>query len=273
VDVDDAIPPKTRAYLDELVGRLRTVPGTDLVGVYLGGSLALGGFDERRSDIDVAAVGHGALSDATKDAIVGSLRHESLACPARGLELVAYTAAAVRTPSAEPAYELNLNTGRAMPFHVSYAPGDDGGEGEHWYAIDRAILRERGRVLLGPPAAEVFAAMPRAVMLRLLAESIRWHEEAGIARGDDAVLNACRALRYAEEGHWWSKQAAGEWAVERLGDGALVSDALAVRHGTGDGLDAVRVRRFLPRSVRLARAGGRRGGAPLTRASSRFYVA
>ena len=86
--------------------------------------------------------------------------------------------------------------------------------------------------------------MPRALMLRLLAESIRWHEEAGAARGD-AVLNACRALRYAYEGRWWSKQAAGEWAVERLSDGALASDALAVRRGTGYGLDALRVRRFL----------------------------
>ena len=245
MDVGDAIPPETRAYLDELVGRLRTVLGADLVGVYLGGSLALGGYDERRSDVDVAAVGHGALSDATKDAIVASLRHESLACPARGLELVAYSAAAVSTPTADPGYELNLNTGRAMAFHVSYAPSDDDGAGEHWYAIDRAILRERGRVLLGPPVAKVFAAMPRAVMLRLLAESIRWHDEAGVSRGDDAVLNACRALRYAEEGRWWSKQAAGEWGVERLEDGALVSDALAVRQGTGEPLDAARVRRFL----------------------------
>ena len=99
MDVGDAIPPETRAYLDELVGRLRTVLGADLVGVYLGGSLALGGYDERRSDVDVAAVGHGALSDATKYAIVASLRHESLACPARGLELVAYSAAAVSTPT------------------------------------------------------------------------------------------------------------------------------------------------------------------------------
>ena len=243
--MNDAIPPKTRAYLAELVERLRTVLGGELVGVYLGGSLALGGYDERRSDVDVAVVAHGVLSDATKDAIVAAVRHESLACPARGLELVAYTAAAARTPTADPGYELNLNTGRAMPFHVSYAPGDDRGEGKHWYAIDRAILRERGRVLVGPAAAEVFAAMPRAVMLRLLAESIRWHDEAGIARGDDAVLNACRALRYAHEGRWWSKQAAGEWAVERLADGGLVSDALAVRRGTGDGLGAARVRRFL----------------------------
>jgi hypothetical protein len=241
--VGDAIPPKTRAYLDGLVERLRTVLGTDLVGVYLGGSLALGGYDERRSDVDVAVVVRSTLSDATKDAIVAAVRHESLACPARGLELVGYTAAAARTPTADPGYELNLNTGRAMPFHVSYTPG--GGEGEHWYAIDRAILREHGRVLLGPPACPVFAAMPRAAMLRLLAESIRWHDEAGVARDDDAVLNASRALRYAHEGRWWSKQAAGEWAVERLPDGALAGDALAVRRGTGEGLDAVRVRRFL----------------------------
>jgi predicted nucleotidyltransferase len=253
--VHDAIPTETRAYLDELVGRLRGVLGADLVGVYLGGSLALGGYAEARSDVDVAVVTGGVLSPGIKTTIVDSVRHESLPCPARGLELVVYTAETLGAATAGAGYELNLNTGRAMPFHVSYAPGD--GEAEHWYALDRAMLRDHGRALLGPPAGEVFTAAPRSVLLGLLAESIRWHEQVGVARDDDAVLNACRALRYADEGRWSSKQEAGEWAGDRLADGALAADALALRRGSGERLAAGRVRRFLESARRsLEEAAG-----------------
>ena len=56
----DQIPKETVEYHDELVARLRPTLGADLVGVYAGGSLALGGYDERRSDVDVAVVTRGA---------------------------------------------------------------------------------------------------------------------------------------------------------------------------------------------------------------------
>lgn len=256
----DPIPTETVEYLDELVARLRTALGADLVGVYAGGSLALGGYDERRSDVDVAVVTRGAPVRAAKEKLVASVRHESLPCPARGLELVVYTAesAGLATPAA--GYELNLNTGRAMPFHVSFAPGDR--QAEHWYGIDRAVIHEHGRALLGPPAARVFSAPSTRMVLGLLAEAVRWHEHAGVARDDDAVLNACRALRYAAEGRWTSKQDAGEWARTRVADGALVADALAARPGSGEGFDAARVGRFLEAARRsLEEAAGEPGGA------------
>ena len=71
--------------------------------------------------------------------------------------------------------------------------------------------------------------MPKAMLLGLLIESLRWHERAGVAREDDAVLNACRALRYAAEETRSSKAEAGEWARGRVDDAPLVSDALAAR--------------------------------------------
>jgi hypothetical protein len=49
-------------------------------------------------------------------------RHESLPCPARGLELVVYRREAVQSTSAEPNFELNLNTGRSMTFRLDLEP-------------------------------------------------------------------------------------------------------------------------------------------------------
>jgi hypothetical protein len=236
-------------YLDALVARLREILGDELLGVYAGGSLALGAFDPQRSDLDVAAVIRGALSDGTKRTISEALRHEALPCPARGLELVLYPESTVREATGRAGYELNLNTGRAL-FHVSFGAE---GEAEHWYAIDRAILREHGVALAGPPARELFAPIPHETLLSLLLDSVRWHEEEK-TRADDAVLNACRARRYAAEGSWWSKVEAGEWARTRAEDAPLVSQALAARVDDRP-LDALAVARFLAETRR--QLGGR----------------
>lgn len=227
------------AYLAELVRRARAVLGPWLTGVYAGGSLALGGYEPPRSDLDVAVVVGRPLAREEKDALVAALRHEALPCPARGLELVVYTAAAARTPDAEAAFELNLNTGRGMEFRADLQPVP----GElHWFALDRAILHAHGITLTGPPAAETFPDPGPAVLLPVLAESLRWclaHE-----LGAEAVLTACRAVRYAEEAVWSSKRAAGEWARGRLGDDELVATALQAR-GSGAPLAGERVRSLL----------------------------
>lgn len=214
------------------------------MGVYAGGSLALGDFDPVRSDVDVAAVSRDVLLADQKLQIGAVLRHESLPCPARGLELVVYPASTARVATPKPGYELDLNTGRAMPFRLSLDPAD--APGRHWYVIDRAIIREHGLALDGPPPGGVFAPIPRAMVLRALRESIRWHELSNDARLDDAVLNACRAWSFAVDGTWTSKAAAATWARERLtGDGeALVADAMAARTG-GAVLDRSEVEPFL----------------------------
>lgn len=224
--------------------RLQEVLGGELVGVYAGGSSALGGYQPTRSDIDVAAVSLGELPVALKRGVAERVRHEVLPCPARGLELVVYPSATVSVPTREPAYELDLNTGRAMPFRLSLDPAE--APGDHWYVIDRAIVHEHGRVLFGPPPGELFAPIPRELLLSALRNSLDWHETSEDARLDDAVLNGCRAWRYAAEGRWSSKPEAGAWARSRDDDPELVEAAIAAR--TSDRpLDPQRVEGFLSR--------------------------
>src|SRR5215211_4152597 len=115
------------AYLAELCQRSEAI--VHVVGVYLGGSCALGAYEAGRSDLDVAVVTRGALAWPVKDAFVTRLRHEVLPCPARGLELVVYSAADAASTGVEPAFQLNLNTGASMPFRVDFEP--DPAEG-HW---------------------------------------------------------------------------------------------------------------------------------------------
>jgi hypothetical protein len=84
-------------------------------------------------------------------------------------------------------------------------------------------------------------------------ESVRWYAEHTWAGADNAVLNACRAWRYAREGTWSSKSDAGEWALERTDDRALVADALAARTD-GRPLDRERVQTLLGSVLDLLQA-------------------
>lgn len=207
-----------RAYVRELVRRLRAVLGDELVGAYVIGSLALGGYEPGRSDVDVAAVVGRALSVEEKEAVVAACRHEALPCPARKLELV------VSVSERLPDFELNLNTGEHEHL-VDFVPDR---ASAFWFAIDASIARVAGVPLLGPSADEVIPELPRTVVEQALQAAIRWQIDHGLP-ADDVVLNACRTRRFLDEGVWSSKAEAGEWALTRLPDRGVVEAALALR--------------------------------------------
>ena len=241
-------------YLTSVGERLREAIGGRLVGVYAGGSYALGDYLPGRSDLDVAAVVRPMLGHEAADALVARLRHDVLRCPARGLELVVYREETASSGCAASDFELNLNTAERAPASVQ-SRGAAGDIGSHWFAIDRSVLAEAGVSLLGPSAGEVFAAIPADDLRPVLAESIRWYT-AHAADPSDAVLNACRALRYSEVGTWLSKPAAGAWVVARgLAPEDLVSRAIAARTRHAD-IDEAEVTEFLRAAeARLGRAG------------------
>lgn len=189
------------AYLTAVVDEARAVLGDNLVGAYVGGSIALDGFLPGESDVDLALVVRDPLTDLVKHALVSRLRHEALPCPARGLELVVYRADVAASGTTAPAFELELNSGRGIEFRSTYRPEDRPHEdGSFWYALDRSVLREHGVALSGPPAWEVFGEVPDLHLL--LTESVRWHLTHAPL---DGVLAAHRALARMRTGRWVSK--------------------------------------------------------------------
>jgi hypothetical protein len=221
-----------------LLGRLL---GDDLVAVYLGGSGALGGVAAAQSDVDLVAICAAAPGEEPRRAVVAGLGGLAMGWPMRGLEFVLYTRAAVADPAERPRFELNLNVGPRMPYHLSLDPAS---EPAHWFVLDLAILRDHGRPLAGPPARDLVGPIPRRRLLEALRDSLAWHGAHEPAL-QQAVLNACRGWRFTEEGVWSSKDDAGAWALDRSDDPATVSAALAVRHGDRSRtLDPARVDTF-----------------------------
>ncbi|MFC4017753.1 nucleotidyltransferase domain-containing protein [Micromonospora sp. GCM10011542] len=228
-----------RRYLDDLVDSARAVLGADLVGAYAAGSVGLGAYQPGRSDVDVALVSAGPLSEAAKRALVARLRHEALPCPARGLELVVYRRAVAASGTPEPGFEVELNTGATMPFRCTLDPADrPAADGRFWYALDRSILHQSGYALLGPPAGQVFADPAPADLRRLLIEALTWWlalptpPDDGPAPGaEDAVLGACRSLVRHRDGVWLSKVAAGQRLIDAGDPAEVIRRSVAARHG------------------------------------------
>ncbi|MER7456409.1 nucleotidyltransferase domain-containing protein [Micromonospora sp. NPDC126480] len=250
-------------YLTELVRAAGAVPGVELVGAYAGGSVGLDAYQAGRSDVDVALVSAGVLGYEAKRALVARLRHEALPCPARGLELVVYRRDVARSGVPDPGFEVELNTGARMAFRATYDPADRPvADGHFWYGLDRSILHQHGRALLGPPAGEAFADLSPADLRRLLVEALSWWLARPVPPGDvpapgteDAVLGAARALVRFRHGVWLSKGDAGRRLAT---DGGDRDDRWVVD--------------LLERSV-AARAGGAPPHGPEARAFQRRVLA
>jgi Domain of unknown function (DUF4111) len=226
------LPAPETAYLRTLTERLQASLGARLVGVYLFGSAGYGAYEAGLSDLDVQAVISQPLSAADSRALAARISHAALPCPARKLEFVLYTRAAIAAPSRQPQFALNFNTGADQPEHLGLDPA---AEASHWFLLDIAMGRELGRSLRGPPPAEVFAAPSPEWVRSALLDSLSWHREHD-RLSSNTVLNACRSWRWAQTGAWGSKQSGLTWALAQPDVPAGVAQAAQARQ-TGESLN------------------------------------
>jgi hypothetical protein len=230
------------SYGRAVAGRLQEILGDGLRGAYLSGSVALGGYVPGQSDIDLFAVCRHSLEVEEKQTVAEIISYEAANCPTRGMEFVLYSQEAVTEPSPSPRFEINLNAGPQMDYHLSFDPAS---EPSHWFVLDVSIVGQYGLRLIGPPPREVFAPIPRPWLLEALVDSLEWHADHETLL-HYSVLNACRSWRYAEEGVMSSKDEAAAWALSHAEDPSIIDSALAVRRGNHcRSLDPAEVRAFV----------------------------
>jgi hypothetical protein len=234
-------------YLGAVVDRLQVIFRGRLVGVYPAGSLAFDAYQPGRSDIDLVAVADAPTPDDV-GAVVTALDHAALPCPATGLEFVLYDRARLATLSTEAGFALNLNTGAQLPYKAETDPGNGL---TFWYPIDRDMVRQQRRALIGPPFAGLVTRVRSRHLLPVVAESVAVQRDALGEHGDNAVLNACRALRYHATHTWSPKRAAAAWAGQLLPQEAELIEAALDSHAlgrdAGGALDRAAATEFLTR--------------------------
>lgn len=121
-------------------------------------------------------------------------------------------------PSSPPLVEIEFGTfrdaGWAMDITERGESKDDGTN------LAKAIILETGARFAGPPPSEVFEPVPKEWLAdAAVAELEYWASRPTITgepnRVRTAILNACRARRFASEGSLCSKRQGGEWALRR----------------------------------------------------------
>jgi len=202
-------------YLGAVVDRLQRIFRGRLVGVYPAGSLAFDAYQPGRSDIDLVAVASSPTPTEIAE-VVAALDHTALPCPA--------------TLSTEAGFALNLNTGAELPYKAELTPGDGP---TFWYPIDRDMVRQQRRALIGQPFADLVTRVRSRHLLPVVAESVAVQLAHLGEHGDNAVLNGCRALLYHAEHTWCPKRAAAAWAAQRLPDEAELIGAALDSHAQG----------------------------------------
>jgi predicted nucleotidyltransferase len=230
-------------YLTRLLDTLQQELKDNLLAVYIFGSAGYNAYEPDTSDVDIYAVIHHELKSDDYNQLARRISHASIPCPARKLEFVLFTKSNAARQTSSPRFEMNFNTGREM--ERDYINLDASSEPGFWFVLDLAMGRELGTALLGPPASEVFAAPKKEWILDAMVESLDWHRQQP-SLTPDAILNACRALRFAKSGTWGSKKAGGDWVIQYYGEheAHVVSLALEARRLKG-GMPQNQVAEFL----------------------------
>ena len=216
------------ATLDLLLSSMQAVLGDRLVGLYLGGSLALGDFDPGRSDIDFVAV----TADELPPEMVAALREMH-----------------ARLWDTGSKWAMKLD-GSYVPQQVIRRWTSDHApcpfvEGDRFEAtvqgsavIQRHIIREHGVVIAGPDPHTLIDPVDadglRDAMREMLEKWWRpllddpdWLQTS--QNQPFAILTMCRTLYTLEHGVVASKPVTAQWAQGALGEqwAALIEWALA----------------------------------------------
>lgn len=208
---------------DHVLAELRAELGDDLVAVWVHGSAVLGGFVDGRSDLDLLVV---VTDDVERDWRSVGLALTRVAAERTALELSIIRRGLAESPAAPWPFVLHatVDGGRRRETKVLL----DEGRGDADLLLHLAVSRAAGATLHGPSAAELVPELDRDEVVAQIAEELAW----AVDNADEgyAVLNACRALRYAETGELVSKVEGGEWLIHhRAEHRAVVERALAAQ--------------------------------------------
>ncbi|MCI0710372.1 MAG: DUF4111 domain-containing protein [Chloroflexi bacterium] len=201
-------------------GRIEAILGPHFRGMYLYGSLALGDFDPKTSDIDFIVVTNGDIADDHFLALseMHKTFEESGSLWSRKIEAAYIPQEALEDSAPSEAKYPQIEKGTSL-FREHLEPG---------WAMQRYVLREHGIVIAGPNPATLMRPVDPADIRRAIATITRtWLEQAhhdpswlDWLRDRDAqtfvVLTLCRSLYMLEFGTVASKPAAARWAQQIL---------------------------------------------------------
>lgn len=225
---DGKMEPRVSSLLEHIRGISLAVCGEDLVGLYVHGSLALGGFCWEHSDIDWLMVSRTAPSQRQKEELMQQLLALEPDAPPKGLEmswLLEEDCRRVPHPMPFVLHYSPMHRQRCLEDLPAYCAGMNGTDRD--LAAHITVVRTACLTLWGPPPERVFAPVPREAYWDSICGDVEDAREGLLPAPVDGVLNLCRVLAYLREGKVLSKEQGARWAQTALPpeDACLVQQA------------------------------------------------
>ncbi|MGV3466060.1 MAG: aminoglycoside adenylyltransferase domain-containing protein [Heyndrickxia sp.] len=184
---------------------------SNLVGIYLHGSLAMGCFQPAKSDVDVLIIVREKLTIQQKEKIIDDI----LKLTEYKLEMSILLEKEVQAFRYPTPFELHYSQmHREKYIHDRNYLCEDSVDPD--LAAHIVVTYERGKCLYGAPIHEVFQPINRKYYLHSILFDIENAVEEIVHDPVYYTLNLCRVLFYLKEGSVSSKKEGGEWGLMNI---------------------------------------------------------
>ena len=201
----------------QFVTKSKQILGNNLVGIYLHGSAAMGGFNAEKSDIDLLVVVHNNLSDEEKLLYMDMVVELNALAPSKGIEMSIVKKAVCRPLVYPTPFELHFSIAhlewyrRDSRDYISKMNGTDKDLAAHMM-----ILYHRGLCVYGEQIGDVFEEVDRETYFDSIWYDIEHAEDDILENPVYMILNLCRVWAYKQEGLILSKEEGGSWGLEHV---------------------------------------------------------
>lgn len=195
---------------------IREALGACVTGIYLHGSLAIGGFNPASSDIDLLVVVRERPESERLYALTRSTLETHARFPAgRDLEFSVVEEGVLR----------RFRHPAPCVYHYSGAHRERYASDPHYLCADYedadlaaqvTVAYERGVALYGPPLRDSYPPVPKRAFLESVWSDVRGAEAEIAGNPVYLTLNLCRVLMFLKTGTVASKKEGGEWAASAL---------------------------------------------------------
>ena len=206
-----------RNILDKIVEQCKEVFGTELIGVYLHGSMAMGCFNPDKSDIDLMIIIEENISDAQKLEFMKGIVELNGQAPAKGLELSIVKKKYCNPFRYPTPFELHFSPAHLRWFqdapqdYIKNMKGEDKDLAAHF-----TIIYKYGVVLYGEAIENIFAPVPREDYIDSIYADVENAEQDIMEEPVYMTLNLCRVLAFLKDGLCLSKEEGGKWGIKSL---------------------------------------------------------
>lgn len=202
--------------LNDIVDLFKIALADNLIGIYLHGSLAMGGFNPDQSDIDLLIVVQGVVSQQVKLEIAQKLlRLEEQLMYGSGFELSILLQKDVNPFIYATPFEFHYSAYHREKYRIDqyYICGEytDSDIAAHIF-----VTYYRGLTLYGKKITEVFVPIDPQFYIRSILADIEHVLDDIIDSPVYYTLNLCRILFFLSKNVVSSKQEGGEWALSHV---------------------------------------------------------